>query len=199
MKEAVDKFIYNMRGIQALDYGDFMRLANHYLIELQTEIAANKNTEVDKLLSDMKLQLQYYPNWNVPLTRDFILHEAQLLIEAIEPLALIENKNYTLSETIHFLQNHGYTEDFNLENACREFDEDPSQFVIEETFRFDNQSDPDDQCVLFAVHNKNRNIKGILLNSFGLYHDTATSKLANKLQTDYHDAYHDTSHDTSLK
>lgn len=187
MKEAVEKFIVNIMGIQALDYGDFMRLANHYLIELETETAAYSDKDVEKLLSDMKLQLQYYPNWNVQTTREFMMEEAKQLMKATESLALIENKNYSLSETIHFLQHNGYTEDFNLENACREFDEDPSQFVIEETFRFDNQSDPDDQCVLFAVHNKKRDIKGILLNSFGLYHDSATSKLANKLQTDYHD------------
>ena len=70
---------------------------------------------------------------------------------------LIENKNYTLSEVIQHLKALGYVEDFNLQNSCKEFQEDPTQFVIEETFRFDNQSDPDDQCVLYAVHCKKRN------------------------------------------
>lgn len=187
MKKTIDKFISNILEIQALDYGDFMRLANHYLTRLENEVATDANEEVKKILSDMKLQLQYYPNWNVQTTREFMVNEAKQLMKATTPFALIENKNYTLSETIHFLKDHGYTEDFNLQNSCSEFDNNPTQFVIEDTFRFDNQSDPDDQCVLFAVHCRKRNIKGILLNSFGLYNDTATSKLANKLQTDYHD------------
>ena len=102
-------------------------------------------------------------------------------------MALIDNKDYSLCEVINHLKAKGYTEDFNLQHACKEFESDPTQFVIEETYRFDNQSDPDDQCVLYAIHCKKRNIKGILLNGFGIYNDTGTTKLVNKMDTDYQD------------
>ena len=100
-------------------------------------------------------------------------------------MAYIENSNYTLSEVINLLKKEGYTTDFNLPNSCVEFSNDPGQFVIENTFRFDVQSDPDDQSVLYAVHCKKLNIKGILLNSYGLYHEPETSKILMNIQTEY--------------
>ncbi len=100
-------------------------------------------------------------------------------------MAYIINPNYTLSEVINLLKKEGYSTDFNLPNSCVEFRDDPGQFVIENTFRFDVQSDPDDQSVLYAIHCKRLNIKGILLNSYGLYHEPETSKILLDIQTDY--------------
>ncbi len=100
-------------------------------------------------------------------------------------MAYIENINYTLSEVINLLKAEGYTEDFNIPHTCSEFDDDPTQFVIENTYRFDNQSDPDDQSVLYAVRCRKRNIKGILLNSYGVYNDSATSCVIKKIPVEY--------------
>ena len=100
-------------------------------------------------------------------------------------MTFINGEPYTLSEVINKLKQEGYTEDFNLHDSCAVFDRDPSQFVIEKTYRFDNLSDPADQCVLYAVCYKKRNIKGILLNSYGIYNEPETSHLLENIQTDY--------------
>lgn len=100
-------------------------------------------------------------------------------------MAFIEDSNYTLSEVINQLKTEGYSEDFNLPNSCSEFQDDPGQFIIENTFRFDNQSDPDDQCVLYAVCCRKRNLKGILLNSYGVYNEPATTEVLKKIPVDY--------------
>ena len=79
MKKAVEKFIQRINEIQEIDYGDFMRRANNYLMDLQDHIAETTDVEAQRLLADMKLHLQYYPNWNVELTKDYILKEAKLV------------------------------------------------------------------------------------------------------------------------
>lgn len=100
-------------------------------------------------------------------------------------MEISETGSYTLSEVIERLKQEGYTEDFNLPQPCAEFRDNPEQFVIEKTFRFDNQSDPDDQCVLYAVCCQKRNIKGILLNSFGIYADAAVTHIIDEVKVDY--------------
>ncbi len=71
MKEAILRFIQNVSQIQELDYGDFMRKANHYLIDLENQ------PDAGNLVADMKLHLQYRPNWNIESTKDYILKEAE--------------------------------------------------------------------------------------------------------------------------
>ncbi len=79
MKKAVEKFIQRINEIQEIDYGDFMRRANNYLIDLQDHITDTADIEAQRLLADMKLHLQYYPNWNVELTKNYILNEVKLI------------------------------------------------------------------------------------------------------------------------
>lgn len=92
-----------------------------------------------------------------------------------------------LAETISYLKNKGYTEDFNLlENcmACREgkFKIFADEFKIDAVFRFDEMSDPSDQAILYAIHSEKSGVKGTLVNSFGLYSDPATNAMVSALQ-----------------
>jgi rRNA maturation protein Nop10 len=95
----------------------------------------------------------------------------------------------TLVETMNALRKEGYTEDFNLKSHCivcggSEIDLHPEDFSIDQVFRFYGDSDPDDESVLYAISSKIHGIKGVLVNSFGIYADSMSTELAAKLQ--YH-------------
>ncbi|OQW53764.1 MAG: hypothetical protein A4S09_06820 [Proteobacteria bacterium SG_bin7] len=72
----------------------------------------------------------------------------------------------TLSQAINALKKKGYTEDFNLVKHPNQ-----DEYEIDETFRFDVLTDPGDQSVLYAMHNKRTKVKGVLVNGFGIYSD----------------------------
>jgi hypothetical protein len=92
-----------------------------------------------------------------------------------------------LAETIDSLRKKGYVEDFNLKENCLEcrdgkfkiFAED---FEVDQTFRFDVMSDPDDQSVLYAIHSEKSGLKGILVNGFGIYSEPMTNEIISALQ-----------------
>ena len=92
----------------------------------------------------------------------------------------------TLVETLNALRTKGYTEDFNIKLnglVCdvKEIYLHPDDFVIDEVFRFYGDSDPDDESILYAVSSEMHNMKGVLVNSFGIYADSMSAALAAKL------------------
>ncbi len=98
-------------------------------------------------------------------------------------------RNYTtLSEAINDLANRGYTSDFNIKDGCLECAENmlllkPDEFEIDEVYRFQEMSDLDNESILYAISSPNNNIKGLLVNAYGLYSDTATTELIKKLES----------------
>ncbi len=92
----------------------------------------------------------------------------------------------TLVETMNALRTKGYTEDFNIKSSCivcggSEIDLHPDDFTIDEVFRFYGDSDPDDESVLYAISSEKYAMKGVLVNSFGIYADSMSTELAAKL------------------
>ena len=97
----------------------------------------------------------------------------------------------TLTEAMKILADKGYNYDFNLANDCIECKEQelrlhPEEFTIDEVYRFEGDSNPDDESVLYAISSEKYNIKGILINAYGLYNDALASDLVAKL-TVHHD------------
>jgi hypothetical protein len=93
----------------------------------------------------------------------------------------------TLSEAISDLTKRGYTFNFNLKSDCIECAENnitlqPDEFEIDELFRFQEMSDVGDENILYAISSGKYNLKGLLVNAFGIYSDTASTKLIEKLQ-----------------
>lgn len=94
----------------------------------------------------------------------------------------------TLIEGIDALRTQGYVEDFNLKQNCIEcrngkykiFHE---EFVINKSFHFDVNEDPSDQSILYAIESEKYNLKGILINGYGIYSDDITNEMLNKLKT----------------
>lgn len=93
----------------------------------------------------------------------------------------------TLSETMEALRKEGYVEDFNLRQDCLECREGQfkvfaDEFKIDEFFRFEGQTDPADEAVLYAISSENHQIKGLLVSGYGMYTEAVTNELLAKLQ-----------------
>ncbi len=94
----------------------------------------------------------------------------------------------TLSETINGLIKLGYTHDFNIKGeciVCRQTNRilSPEDFQIDKVYRFEGASDPDYQSILYAISSEKYDIKGTLVNGYGISSDEASSKLVEKLKT----------------
>jgi quercetin dioxygenase-like cupin family protein len=99
------------------------------------------------------------------------------------------NENFgTLSGAINSLIKLGYTHDFNIQDECPVCHRShiilsPSDFQIDEVYRFEGVSDPEYQSILYAISSTKFNIKGTLVNGYGIYSDEKTSKLVEMLRT----------------
>lgn len=78
-KTPIEFFINRLQEINETDYGDFMRKANFYLIELDDDIYQSSSKETQKMLDVMKNEIQFHPNWKIEPTRVEILEMAKLL------------------------------------------------------------------------------------------------------------------------
>lgn len=97
----------------------------------------------------------------------------------------------TLSQTVNALQEQGYTLDFNIQQeclACRRTNTvlAPDEFEIDEVYRFEGESNPDDEAVVYAISSPAHGVKGVLVNAYGLYADDASNALVQKLRQ-HHD------------
>lgn len=98
------------------------------------------------------------------------------------------NIETTLSETLEDLKAKGYTEDFNLKADCidcgsgklKRF---PSDFHIDQYFRFEGYTDPADAAIVYAISSVKHNVKGALVNAYGVYSDALTDEILTTLTT----------------
>jgi hypothetical protein len=93
----------------------------------------------------------------------------------------------TLSEVINKLKKEGYTEDFNLQENCLVCQGHyvkvyPEDFMVDKHYRFEGISDPADEAVVYAISSDKYNLKGILVNGYGVYSDAATDEMLKVLK-----------------
>jgi|SRR5579871_4627169 len=94
--------------------------------------------------------------------------------------------NYdTVTQAVNGLKQRGYTFDFNLENntiVCHATPVSlaPSEFEIDEVYRFEGDSDPADEAVVYAIASKHGH-KGVLVNGFGISADEVSDEMIAKL------------------
>lgn len=91
-----------------------------------------------------------------------------------------------LVEAINGLVKRGYTFNFNIKRDCIECVENriqlqPDEFEIDEVHRFQEMSDVDNESILYAISSTQNNLKGLLVNAFSIYADTASAALVAKL------------------
>ncbi len=96
-------------------------------------------------------------------------------------------KSYeTLSEAVNDLIKRGFTRDFKIcadgiECLILQLRLPPDQFEIIEFYRFDGQTDPSDEAIVYAIQS-HTGIKGILINGYGIYSDSISDAMLEKLR-----------------
>jgi hypothetical protein len=93
----------------------------------------------------------------------------------------------TLSGTMNRLRSEGYTEDFNLKEnciACRggHYKMTPAEFKIDSFYRFEGETDPSDEAILYAISSDKFRLKGLLVNGYGISSDPLTDEMIQKLK-----------------
>ena len=92
----------------------------------------------------------------------------------------------TVTGALSDLKARGFTTDFNLAfdkikccttGTCLY----PPQFEIVEHYRFEGDTDPGDEAVVYAVAEKNGTMKGVLVSAYGVYSEALSEDLINKL------------------
>jgi hypothetical protein len=92
----------------------------------------------------------------------------------------------TLSGRLNQLKEEGYVEDFNLREACivcrggtlQLTDE---EFTVDKFYRFEGETDPSDEAILYAISSDKHALKGVLVNGYGISSDSMTDRLMAKL------------------
>jgi hypothetical protein len=93
----------------------------------------------------------------------------------------------TVTQALSELAKRGYTINFNLSGDHLSWIEEgthlrPGEFNIDEVYRFEGDTDPGDEMVVYAISSGHKGIKGILVNAFGIYSDQISDDLMAKLK-----------------
>lgn len=91
-----------------------------------------------------------------------------------------------LVDATNDLIKRGFTENLTLDgetvdDKTRGVKMKAEDFEIEEFYRFEGESNPDDMSIIYAVTSNKYNLKGILVNAFGTYANDSTSAVKAKL------------------
>jgi hypothetical protein len=92
----------------------------------------------------------------------------------------------TVTAALTGLKARGYTTDFNIafdKLICtkKETQLDLHEFEIVEVYRFEGDSNPDDEDVVYAVASFDKKIKGTLTSAYGMYADNISTEMLRKL------------------
>ena len=91
-----------------------------------------------------------------------------------------------LVEATNDLMKRGYTENLSLEGDTvsdnnKHIHMKADEFEIDEFYRFEGASNPDDMSILYAVTSRKYHLKGVLINAFGTYANNSSSAIGAKL------------------
>jgi len=92
----------------------------------------------------------------------------------------------TVTEALKGLKAKGFNTDFNIafdKLICskNQVTLNPNDFEIVEFYRFEGETNPSDEEVVYAIESKKGNVKGVLVSAFGLYADAVSDELLKKL------------------
>lgn len=97
----------------------------------------------------------------------------------------------TVVAAINGLKERGYNLDFNIafdKLICVQNDYclNPGEFEITEVHRFEGDTNPSDEDVVYGVTSKDGKMKGIVTSAFGTYADSISSDMIKKLTMHTH-------------
>jgi hypothetical protein len=92
----------------------------------------------------------------------------------------------TVTAALKDLKFRGYTVDFNIafdKIVCSKNETilNPHEFEIVEVYRFEGDTNPDDEDVVYAVASKDGKTKGTITSAFGMYAETISTEMIQKL------------------
>ncbi len=92
----------------------------------------------------------------------------------------------TLVEALNGLKARGFTTDFNIRFntiQCNSTGKtlSTSEFEIVEHHRFEGDSNPSDESVVYAIASKDGSLKGVLVSAYGAYSESMGEELIKKL------------------
>ena len=82
----------------------------------------------------------------------------------------MEESYETLVYAIDALTKEGYIIDFNLQKDTLELN--VNEFQIDKFYRFEGETNPADQVVLYAISSLDGKTKGLFVNAFGVYNES---------------------------
>ena len=93
----------------------------------------------------------------------------------------------TVTAALADLDSRGYNSDFNLTPEaleCKEIDLllMPEEFEIDEVYRYEGMTDPADSAVVYAISSNVGNLKGVLVDGYGVYAENVSPELLDKLK-----------------
>ena len=96
------------------------------------------------------------------------------------------NSYDTVTDALKDLKLRGFDVDFNIafdKIICSKNETvlNPHEFEIVEVYRFEGDTNPDDEDVVYAVESKDGTIKGTLTSAFGAYAESISTEMIRKL------------------
>ncbi|AMR29471.1 hypothetical protein A0257_21830 [Hymenobacter psoromatis] len=93
----------------------------------------------------------------------------------------------TLAALLAQLKKEGYTEDFNLQDSYLAGRRSaiwlsPHEFAVDKHYLFEGDSNPDGEAVVYAISSPTFNLKGTLVNGYGIHSATASNELMQALK-----------------
>lgn len=98
----------------------------------------------------------------------------------------MEDKMTTITEVMNVLEQRGYTEEFSMtENSltCQSGNLTifPDEFIVDKQYRFEGMSDPGDEAIVYAISVDKYNLKGILVDGYGVSADKVSKEMITAL------------------
>jgi hypothetical protein len=90
----------------------------------------------------------------------------------------------TVTEAVNGLKQRGFGLDFNLQEnclVCHELKFDVNDFEIVEVYRFEGNTDPADEAVVYGIESVD-GLKGVLVSGYGISAEGMSGEMAKKLR-----------------
>ena len=92
----------------------------------------------------------------------------------------------TVTDALKGLKSRGFTVDFNIafdKITCTDnkICLNPDEFEITEVFRFEGDTNPSDEDVVYAIESKDGKVKGTMTSAYGMYAETISTEMLRKL------------------
>jgi hypothetical protein len=93
----------------------------------------------------------------------------------------------SVSEVLASLSQQGYTANLSAEKDCLSYGGTPKKrllpenFQVDQVYRFEGDSNPSDEAVVFAISSTIEDLKGVLVGGYNAYAEALSPQMTRKL------------------